>query len=86
MPHGVTPTMNESNLASAVRVGDWPKARRAMAIRLAEAFDQTDSARDLKAITMSLAPLIEMCETDDRLSANSDETPLSSILAEAESA
>ena len=57
-----------------------------MAVRLAEAFDQTDSARDLKAITMSLAPLMEACEVDDRQSAERADTPLSSILAEAESA
>lgn len=86
MPHGVMPIMSETNLAAAVREGDWPRARRAMAVRLAEAFDQTDSARDLKAITMSLAPLMEACEVDDRQSAERTDTPLSSILAEAESA
>lgn len=86
MPHGVTPTMSETDLAGAVRSGDWPQARRAMAIRLAEAFDQTDSARDLKAITMSLAPLIEACEVDDRQRAERADTPLSVILDEAASA
>ena len=84
MPHGVAPSMSRTDLASAVRDGDWPQARRAMAIRLAEAFDQTDSARDLKAITMSLSPLIEACEMDDRQRAERAETPLSSIMAEAD--
>ena len=83
MPRGVSPTMTETRVASAIGDADWPQARRLMAQRLGEAFDQTDSARDLKAIAMSLIPLIESCELDEQRSVDRSETPLASIMAEA---
>ena len=85
MASGVSPTLGSTDLGGAIRDGDWVRARRLMAIRLGEAFDQTDSARDLKAISMSLAPLMVACEADEMREAANSDTPLSRILAEAES-
>jgi len=84
MANGVSPMLTSTDLGSAIRDGDWTRARRLMAIRLGEAFDQTDSARDLKAISMSLAPLMAQCEIDDQRKAASSNTPLASIMAEAD--
>lgn len=85
MAQGKSPVMSITNLTDEIRKGDWPAARRAMAIRLGEAFDQTDSARDLKAISMTLVPLIAECEKDEeRSEMDKQETAYSSIIAEAE--
>ena len=84
MASGVSPTLGSTDLGGAIRDGDWVRARRLMAIRLGEAFDQTDSARDLKAISMSLVPLMVACEADDVREAAASGTPLADILAEAE--
>jgi len=66
---------------------DYASARKAMAIRLAHMFDNTDSARDVKAISMSLAPLIERCEADAQVVADAEEdTPLNRIMSMAEDA
>ena len=83
MPRGVRPDMQPTSVADAVRDGNWPAARRAMAVRLAEAFDMTDSARDLKALSLSLIPLVEACETDAARSGDLESTPLFKILGDA---
>ena len=65
----------------AIIENDYPAARKAMAVRLARMFDNTDSARDVKALSISLAPLVERCEQD--FNATSDEkadTPLNRIM------
>ena len=84
MSSGISPKLGATDLGGAIRDGDWVRARRLMAIRLGEAFDQTDSARDLKAISMSLTPLMVACEADDLREAAGADTPLADILAEAE--
>lgn len=86
MPRGVKPNMQVTNVADAVRSGDWPSARRAMAVRLADAFDMTDSARDLKALALSLIPLVEACEVDAMKAEDQDGSPLFKIVEEARSA
>lgn len=84
MTRGVSPNLPVTYVADAVRDGDWRAARKAMAERLGSAFDQTDSARDLKAIAMSLVPLIESCEVDEQRNMDRSDTPLASLMAEAD--
>lgn len=84
MANGISPTLSNTDLGGAIRDGDWVRARRLMAIRLGEAFDQTDSARDLKAISMSLTPLMTQCEADDLRESASGDTPLATLMAEAD--
>jgi hypothetical protein len=74
-------TVPIDSVEDAVVRHDWKGARLAMAVRLARMLDSTDSARDVKALTMSLDPLIDKCEsdskTDDEATMN---TPLAGIL------
>lgn len=64
----------------AIIDNDYPAARKAMAIRLARMFDNTDSARDVKALSISLAPLVDRCEQDHNAATDEkDDTPLSLI-------
>ena len=75
------------SVEQAIIDDDYPSAHKAMAIRLAHMFDNTDSARDLKALSISLAPLVEKCEHD--LAATKDaeaDTPLNRIVAMADDA
>lgn len=75
------------NVEQAILDDDYPSARKAMAVRLARMFDNTDSARDVKALSISLAPLIERCEQDFTADADAEEdTPLNRIVAMAEDA
>jgi len=72
---------------SALLNDDYPAARKAMAIKLARMFDGTDSARDLKANTLSLAPLVEKCEQDFTAKGDAEaDNPLNRIVAMAEDA
>lgn len=57
-----------------------------MAIRLADAFDTTDSARDLKALSLSLIPLVEACEVDALRDEDAERSPLFKIVEEARGA
>lgn len=60
---------------------DWKTARLAMAVRLARMLDGTDSARDVKALVMSLDPLIDKCESDSKADEDATkDTPLAEIL------
>ena len=86
MPKGVKPDLKPTSVAEAVRNGDWVEARRAMAARLADAFDMTDSARDLKALSLSLIPLVEACEVDMLRDEDTERSPLFKIVEEARSA
>ena len=71
----------------AILDNDYPAARKAMAVKLARMFDGTDSARDLKANTLSLAPLVEKCEQDFMTKTDAEEdNPLNRIVAMAEDA
>ena len=73
------------SVTRAVKAKNWPQARYELALQLARAADKTESARDLKALSLSLAPLLDRCELDQRAQvAASDDSPLAQILAEAE--
>lgn len=75
------------NVEQAILDNDYPSARKAMAVRLARMFDNTDSARDVKALSISLAPLIERCEADSAGVQDAEaDTPLNRIVAMAEDA
>lgn len=56
------------SVEKAVSEGDYDSARSAMALRLARLFDSTSSARDGKAIALSLADLLD--ELDGRVRAD----------------
>ena len=71
-----------ASVEKAILDNDWGSARYAMAVKLGRMFDHTDSARDVKAISLSLTPLVDACEAATR--GDVKETPLDSILAEAE--
>lgn len=72
---------------SALLRNDYPAARKAMAVKLARMFDFTDSARDLKANTLSLAPLVEKCEQDFMANVDAEaDNPLNRIMTMAEDA
>lgn len=78
---------NESPIGSieqAVRDSDFTKARYSMSVKLARMMDATDSARDVKSLSLTLLDLLEKCETDRLREAEKNDTPLASILAEAE--
>lgn len=79
----ISQTETAGAIASAVREKDWPAARLAMAVRLAEAADATDSARDLKSLARSLVPLLDLCELDQKERHDLEETPLGRILSQA---
>ena len=76
--------MQIESVEDAVRDEDWPAARKRMAIKLARMLDGTDSARDVKSISLSLAPLLNECDADSKKADDDNTTPLASILAEAE--
>ena len=80
----ISQTPSDHTITRAVESHNWAAARFAITRRLGEAMDATDSARDLKSLARSIAPLISQCETDDIVSASQDAgTPLAQILAEA---
>lgn len=69
----------DTRLSDAVRNADWDTARHLAAIRVAEAMERTESARDTKALALSLDQLIDKCSAA-QLGAM---TPLDEILARA---
>lgn len=82
----ISSTIPIGSIESAVLTGDFASARLSMAARLARMLDNTDSARDVKALSMSLIPLLDRCEQDEKALTVQENTPLASILAEAEAA
>ena len=70
-----------ASVEAALLAGDWPLVRYAMAVKLARLFDHSESARDVKAISISLVQLIRACEGDHL---TVEGTELARILAEAE--
>ena len=74
-------TVPIDSVEDAVVRQDWKGARLAMAVRLARMLDSTDSARDVKALVMSLDPLIDKCESDSKADDEvAKDTPLADIL------
>lgn len=71
-------------IEQAVIDGDYTKARKKVAVKLARMMDATDSARDAKSISLSLIQLMDKCEMDAAREGSEKDTPLAQILAEAE--
>jgi hypothetical protein len=89
MSQGKKISMDEppKSVEQAILADDFPGARKAMAVRLARMFDNTDSARDVKALSISLAPLVEACEADYNATMDEDaDTPLNRIMGMVEDA
>lgn len=72
----------DKSLSEAVKQADWDTARHLAAIRVAEAMERTESARDTKALALSLDQLIDKCQAA-RVGAPEAITPLAEILASA---
>jgi CRISPR/Cas system CSM-associated protein Csm2 small subunit len=73
------------SVEDAIYADDYEQARKLTALRLARLFDNTDCARDAKSLARTLAELIDKCAEDaERGKAENAETPLSSIVSEAE--
>lgn len=77
-------TIPIGSVEGAVLNGEWANARLQMAAKLARMLDNTDCARDVKSISLSLVPLLDKCEHDEKANNAVDDTPLADILAEAE--
>jgi len=73
-------TVPIQSVESAVLSEDWKSARYAMTVRLARMFDQTDSAREVKALSMSLEPMLDKCEKDAEEEKKNEKTALAEIL------
>lgn len=73
-------------IEQAVVSGNFPDARRAMAIKLARMMDGTDSARDVKSISLTLDSLLDKCEADALRLSDMADTPYAQIMREAEAA
>jgi len=72
----------DTSLSDAVRHADWDTARHLAAIKVAEAMERTESARDTKALALSLDQLIDKCSAS-QVGRADDATPLDEILARA---
>lgn len=70
----------------AIRAGNYSDARVHMTVKLARMMDNTDSARDAKAIALSLTQLIDKCEAESLAASDIAETPYAQIMREAEAA
>ena len=79
-------TIPIGSIESAVLNGEWAAARLSMAVKLARMMDNTDSARDVKSISLSLEPLLDKCEADAQREIDNAETPYAQIMREAEAA
>ena len=56
---------DRNELREAVEAGDWKRARHLAAIRVADMMVQTDSPREVTALSISLDNLIDKCEKTD---------------------
>ena len=88
MPKGkqIVNTVPIGSIEDAVRNSEWSNARLRMAVKLARMMDNSDSARDIKSLSLSLEPLLDKCEADAVARGVEEGTPLADILAEAEAA
>lgn len=55
----------ENGLVEAVEKGDWKRARHLAAIKVAQMMEKTESPREVKALSISLENLIEVCDKED---------------------
>lgn len=74
------------SIEQAVTAGNFADARLAMAVKLARMMDNTDSARDVKSISLSLEGLLDKCEADAVRNSDIASTPYAQIMREAEAA
>jgi len=51
-------------IANAVEAKNWPLARQLTALKVAKAMDNTESSREIKALSLSMVELIAECEKD----------------------
>ena len=79
-------TIPIGSIEAAVLNGEWASARLSMAVKLARMMDNTDSARDVKSLSLSLEPLLDKCEADAIRAVENSETPYARIMREAEAA
>ena len=77
-------TAPAGRIERAVEGGDFASARLAMAVKLARMMDATDSARDAKAISLSLADLLDRCDGDAAKAKAVNGSPLAELMREAE--
>ena len=56
--------MAEKKIADAVEAKDWALARQLTALKVARAMDNTESSREIKALSLSMVELISECEKD----------------------
>ena len=77
MSQGKRVSMVESlpSVEEAFRKRDWAEVRYRMGLRLAHMMDATDSARDNKAIEMSLTPLVDRIDADEKARDGAKGTP-----------
>lgn len=80
----ISDTIPIGSIEHAVLCGNWKSARLSMAAKLARMMDNTDSARDVKSISLSLGQLLEKCEADAQSIEANNETPYAQIMREAE--
>ena len=88
MPKGkqIVNTVPIGSIEDAVRNSEWSNARLRMAVKLARMMDNSDSARDIKSLSLSLEPLLDKCEADAIRAVENSETPYARIMREAEAA
>lgn len=56
--------MTSINISDAVEAKDWQRARYLTTLKVAKAMDNTESSREIKALSLSLVELIAECEKD----------------------
>lgn len=55
-------TVAKDKIADAVESKDWQRARFLATLKVAKAMDNTESSREIKALSLSLVELISECE------------------------
>ena len=74
--------MTDNKLSEAVEGMRWDEARHLLAIRVARAIEETTSARETKALSLTLCKLIDTCDLAGMGEDNRD-TPLDRIIRQA---
>ena len=75
--------MASDTVEQALQDGDYEQAQKLIALKLAHAFDKTNSARDLKALSRELKQAMDTMQQAEEAAAD---TPLAQIYALAEEA
>ena len=72
------------SIERAVLRGDYHEARRRLTLKVARMMDASESARDVKALAVTLAPLIESMAEEGREEErrrDAQDTPLARVLS-----